>query len=351
MQEYEIIKQGRTLLAVSRESKPSQRTIASYREKARRIWQRAKDMQGDEVENLIACAKQTRSVATWFSRRAALLHMLCLGVEKLLAEQDKMQRALRDAHVPPDAPEWAGWRELIVRLRGRMAWIERLQGEPGPAIENRKPRHSKRKDMHGLPEDWRERLIARLPKYRIAALVQAVTGCRPDELVRGVKLSIMNGELTAEIIGAKVTEKSGQPWRRLSWPVESDSPLVAMLVEEVQNGLVVAQIADAKAYSGAVRAAGKREWPRRQTSLSPYCFRHAAASDMKAAGMEDAAISQALGHCADVAKSYYGQWQQGRKSGGVAPAKVEASRSVRVTKPVIGSAITKLGMREARPKT
>jgi integrase len=171
--------------------------------------------------------------------------------------------------------------------------------------------------------------VKRSHKYRHAVLVSAVTGCRPDELGKGIRLSIIGDQLIAEITGSKVTEKSGQPWRRLAWSIDSSSPLVAMLVDEVRNGLTLARIEDARIYSGAVRAAGEREWPARKKKISPYCFRHAAASDLKASGMDDSAISQALGHCADVARSYYGQRQQGRKEGGVAPNRVAAARLVR----------------------
>jgi integrase len=330
--EYEIIKQARALLQTSATNRPSERTIAGYEAKAKRLYGLVKGGSEQGIEAFIVHAKQTTSAATWFSRRAALLHLFRTALAKVLAEQDQVQRSLKAAKVSPDSSQWDQWRRMVARAGIWLDWISRLQSEPGPAIEERKPRHSKRKDMRGLPDGWRERIVERLPKYRHAALTQAVTGCRPDELVKGVKLSIVDGQLVAEIQGSKVTEKSGQAWRRLVWPVDSESALVTMLVVEVQNGLSIAKIEDAKAYSGAVRAAGNREWPGRRKSVTPYCFRHAAASDMKAAGIDDASISQALGHCADVARSCYGQWQQGRAHGGVSPKIVQAQRQVRITK-------------------
>jgi integrase len=331
--EYDIIKQARALLQASRAETPSERTIAGYEAKAKRLYGLVKDGTEHGIEAFIVHAKQTRSAATWFSRRAALLHLFRAALTKLLAEQDQVQRALKAAKVPIDSTQWNQWRRMVARAGIWVEWISRLQNESGPAVEERRPRHSKRKDMRGLPDDWRERIVRRSQKYRHAVLVEAVTGCRPDELVKGVRLSITSGELIAEIDGSKVTEKSGQPWRRLSWSIESASPLVAMLVEEVRNGLSTAKIDDAKAYSGAVRAAGEREWPGRKRKITPYCFRHAAASDMKVSGFDDAHISQALGHCVDVARSYYGQWQQGRAHGGVSPQMVQAPREVRVKKP------------------
>lgn len=332
MDEFEIIKRARAMLQASRVAEPSKKTADGYRQKAVYLMKVAAALEGEEIERLIAVAKKTRSVSTWFSRRAALSHSFLRAVDKLLGQQDAMQRELRGKQVPMDREEWDGWRLLVKKIEQLIDWQERLQREPSLPMADRKPRHSKRKDMHGLPEDWRERIIDRMPTYRLAVLTQAVTGCRPDELARGIKLQIVGGELVAEIEGAKVTAKSGQPWRRLAWSVDSDPPLVRMLVNEVLAGATVAKIEDAKTYSGAVRAAGAREWPKRKASLAPYCFRHQMASDMKASGMEDAEISAALGHCADVARSYYGQWQQGTASGGVAPKRVEAARRVRVKK-------------------
>ena len=88
--------------------------------------------------------------------------------------------------------------------------------ELGAPVKQRRPSHSKRRDLRGLPEDWRERLVARMPKYRSAALTSAVARCRPKELKKGVQLAIVGRMLIATINGAKVTEKAGQPWRRLS---------------------------------------------------------------------------------------------------------------------------------------
>lgn len=337
MNEYETIKSARAMLQASHRVAQSEKTIAGYNQKAVRINRLAKERGGRSFDSLIAAAKETKSANTWFSRRASLMHALRTTIEILLTEQDKAQRALKEARIPLEDPAWGQWRELVGKIASALAKYDRLQQEPGPAIEDRRPRQSKRKHMRGLPKDWRERIIARMPKYRAAVLTQAVTGCRPEEITKGVKLWIEDGTLIAEIQGSKVTEKSGQPWRRMFWPVDSESALVAQLVEAVRGGLTVARIEDAKAYSGAVRSAGEREWPKRTKNVTPYCFRHAAASDMKAAGMEDDVISQALGHCADVARTYYGQWQMGAKTGGVVPKSVEAARKIRIKKAVVVS--------------
>jgi integrase len=329
MQEYVTIKQARAMLQASRAGMPSAQTVAGYEAKTRRIVDRAGQSAG--IDELIAQAKQTQSAATWFSRRAALMHSFRAAVDRLLAEQDTMQRAIKAAQSLGRPPDLVAWQKTVRKIGRMTEWHERLRNEPGPEIEQRRPRHSKRKDLRGLPADWRERMVARLPNYRLAVLVQAVTGCRPDELVNGVQLEIQSGYLVATIKGSKVTAKTGQPWRRLLWQVDSESPLVRHLVAAVQAGASMAKIENAKAYSGAVRAAGAREWPRRKTTVTPYCFRHAAASDMKASGIDKALISQALGHCSDITKQYYGSWHQAR-GGSVSPNLVEAARAVQLAK-------------------
>lgn len=331
MDEYKIIMEARSLTEAFPRRELSDCTKEGYSATSKRLMKLTSGMQGLRIEHLIKFAKDTTSITTWFSRRASMIFYCIVGIESFLQQQDEIQRALKAAQMDPDVQQWEEWKKMVRTIGLLSSWHTRFRSEP--AIGERKPRHSKRMDMKDLPDDWRERIIRRLPKYRPAALTEAVTGCRPDELTKGVKLSIVGDKLIAEIEGSKVTTTSGQPWRRLSWPVDSESPLVAMLVDEVRNGLSIARIENAKAYSGAVRAAGKREWPDRKKNLTPYCFRHAAASDMKAAGTDDLKISAALGHCVDKAKSSYGQWKQGRRSGGVSPIKIEATRLVRISKP------------------
>jgi integrase len=242
---------------------------------------------------------------TWYTRRAALTHFARESVARLLSEQDQMQRALRS--VSSGDPQWDGWRARVKQLKSWSKMLSSIQAAEGPPVEQREPKHSKRSDIKGLPAGWRSELIRRLPKYRRVALTQAVTGCRPDELVTGVRLAIDGGELVAVVEGSKVGETSGQPWRRLFWPADSQNELVKDLIAEVQaaGGSCIVTVEDGRRYSGAVRAAGKRAWPSKP-DLSAYSFRHAAASDMKASGLPSEEISAALGHRSDVTKSMYG---------------------------------------------
>lgn len=258
MQEYETIKSARAMLQASRASSLSKRTVDDYEAKVLLMIERAG--KGAGIDELIAQAKQTRSASTWFSRRAALMYSFRSDIERLLKEQDTLQRSNKVHQMLGRSPDLLPWQKIVQEIGELTAWHERLRAEPGPAVGQRRPRHSKRQDLRGLPADWRERMVARLPNHRLAVLAQAVTGCRPDELVNGVQLETQSSYLVATIKGSKVTPKTGQPWRRLRWQVDSESPLVRQLVAVVQAGAIVVKIENAKAYSGAVRAASLSEF-------------------------------------------------------------------------------------------
>jgi hypothetical protein len=73
--------------------------------------------------------------------------------------------------------------------------------------------------------------------------------------------------------------------------------------------------------------AAAREWPKRQTTVTPYYFRHQVSADMKADGQLDSGeISAALGHLSDATKSTYGHANMCQERG-VTPAWVKAARS------------------------
>lgn len=339
MEQFETIKRTRSILATAPKSKASERTVGGYVKEVERLIGAAKGKAGGDAkaEAILAAARDTTSVNTWHRRRAALLYWVRASLAHGLSQQDSLQRELRASGADLNSDAGKEWRTLVRRLGKLTDLLERLSTEKPPT--DRKPRHSKRKDMKRLPEDWRETMVKRLRNYRLAVLAQVVCGCRPAELEQGIQLRISGGYLQVEIAGRKVTDVSGQPWRRLSWPINSASPLVSMLVAEVQGGLSQVKIPSAKAYTGAFISAGRRAFKDRKESISPYCARHAFASDMKAARMSEEEISQALGHCSDVARSFYGHWQMGG-GGGVAPKRVEAARLVRVKK-VAASALQK----------
>jgi integrase len=229
--------------------------------------------------------------------------------------------------------------DTLKRTEALSQWLELAKAiddlGPGCPIppEQRQPRRSKRRDISGLPKDWRERLLDRMSgsKHYIPALVACVSGCRPAELRKGVSLRIEGGMLRIEIAGAKVGPGKGQPQRVLEYGLPSPLALVsdlAMLVELAGGELEVA-IDSPKAFSSAIAYHGHRTFPRSARRITPYCFRHQFASDAKRCFGDGDEVSVALGHRADRTRSSYGQAQMGRSGGGLAPSSIEATHEVR----------------------
>ncbi len=328
-QQCETITAGWALLSNQPLTQPSEKSIATYQREFNRIKART------EGGRIWEAAAQTASQRTWYLRRAAILFHAWQALARQLVVQEQLQTALRD-EPPQDAVDarWDQWRAEIQKV-GRL--IELIKSAPsGSPLAAPKPRRSKRKTGPGLPDDWREQLAARLPNWRQAYLVAAVTGCRPAELAKGVELLVREGQLLASIIGAKVGEHAGQPLRSMRWTLPNASPLVEQLAEAVlaNAGALTVSLGNrntnpARAFSDAIREAAKRAWPGRKLSITAYSLRHAAASDLKSSGLGGTAVSQALGHASLSTKSTYGRAPRTQKGVSVAPGQVEGSRPVR----------------------
>lgn len=292
---------------------PSRATVEGYRLEMVRL---AKT--GDPWK----AAADTTKKSTFFRRRAAILHFCREKVEALLKAQDVFQRG----NGLLDPAKKAAWLVEVARLKNALNLAQKAPSEPPMEVVER--RETKRKNIWKLPENWRELLIERMPKYRAEAAICALSGCRPAEIEAGVLVSMRGGVLKLRISGAKVGANSGQEWRELSWKMPSINPL-AVIVGRLaleNDGEILVKTTSAKAFSGAMRSAGRRAFPGFSEEITPYTLRHQAASDMKAANLGDE-ISAALGHSASDTKGSYGSFELGR--GSMAPDSVEAARSIK----------------------
>lgn len=328
---YIVTELSRALLTRFPHREHKSATKIDYAGKVKRFVARVGDKQS--YDTLIQEALNTNKAAAWQANRAALIYCVTTKIRQGIADHDRLEQELEALNTAGEANDQRALQKLVSSLHGWNTTLQAVIAAKLP-IEGREKRHSKREDMKGLPEDWRERIIARMPKYASQALVCAVTGCRPEELKNGIDVGIgKNGRLVIRIWGAKETEESGQAWRRLYWPADSTSLLVRSLFDLASQQRVGRRVRiavdSAKAFSGAMRQAGIREWPKRQSTVTPICMRHQAAADMKIAGLlSSSEISAALGHVSDVTKTTYGHANMGRKSGGTSPYKVEAARPV-----------------------
>ncbi|HHQ9950319.1 hypothetical protein [Pseudomonas aeruginosa] len=307
---------------------PSKRLVNSTHDGYVREYNRMVGDEGANPEKLWSAICATKSKSTYRRRVAATIHCCRAQLQEALRNQDVAQRA-------GDINALRYHAEVIEEVIGILNIIERHKGQC--PLGNTVRRKSKRSDLKCLPSDWKDLLHKQLKgsKYELAYLVEAVSGCRPGELEKGVKVvfSKESGLLTIRVDnGVKVTDQKGQPWREITYQVDQ-SPLVRALYEVCRKAApaaieMVVEIEKTTNWRAALSSAGQKLWPRLKFRVCPYHLRNAAASDWKRAGLSEEEISAALGHCVNKTSSLYGQSQIGQGGGGLCPVEVRATRPI-----------------------
>lgn len=310
---------------------PSRRLIKSTNDGYVREYNRMVGDEGTNPEKLWSAICATQSKSTYRRRVAATIHCCRVQLQEALRCQDAAQRA-------GDMSALRYQVAVIEEVIGILNIVERHKGQC--PLVNAVRRKSKRSDLKYLPSNWRDQLYKQLEgsKYELAYLVEAVSGCRPGELEKGVKVicSKESGLLTVRVDnGVKVTEQKGQPWREITYRVDQN-PLVRALFEACTNVVPGAERIEATVigiekttnWRAALSSAGQKLWPRLKFRICPYHLRNAAASDWKRAGLSEEDISAALGHCVNKTSSIYGQSQIGKGGSGLGPVEVRAARPI-----------------------
>lgn len=197
--------------------------------------------------------------------------------------------------------------------------------------------HSKKRMLAKLRhiDSWREKLFEEInAKYRDAIAVIATTGARPSEIARGATIHCeknKNGEslLVITIAGTKVTASTGQPQRTLRVRIHNSiaQHLATRVGEQGCNALTIST--HPANLCAAVIKAGRKAFPRLEGTVTPYVFRHAFASDLKAAKVNPILLAQALGHRATETQQYYGYARCGSNNSPLEG--IKASAQVRLT--------------------
>ena len=190
-------------------------------------------------------------------------------------------------------------------------------------------------------------------RLKTAMQILYLTGLRPIELEKGVKITVTEDKICFEVKGAKIRHKpgasSGQEWRKFAIP-RNELPL------NFQNWARLSVGA-----SGIFSFKREKLWRlfrqfKKQNpefrNLRPYSFRHGFASALKLAGFSPALIAQAMGHQSTRTQRKYGSAKE-RKSGTFAhPAQaledVDAAAEVRVYESSLDfAALNEAGVDEA----
>jgi integrase len=198
---------------------------------------------------------------------------------------------------------------------------------------------AKKSALRLLPPDWRESLweAASTPEWQqsrpqlMPALAMLwITGCRPAELEQGIELVAGRDQLVVKIMGAKCVDaggrERGQPTRHIGFRIDANANpalrfLHALAERNAVNRMGNYTITHKKDYLyNSVVALGRSAFPKLRTRISPYCFRHQVASDLKAAAsdreitLEEAA--KVMGHLSDYSIGAYGHAVHGRRGRG-----------------------------------
>lgn len=211
---------------------------------------------------------------------------------------------------------------------------------------------AKKSALKSLPPDWRESMWKRAsepvwqdarPQLLPALALLWLTGCRPTEIQQGVRMFLRADLLVIEVAGAKCTDaggrERGQPKRHYGFRITSEANpalmfLRALAAQNTVSGTGQFQVSHNADYLyNSIVSLGKSAFPTLRTRVSPYCFRHQMASDLKAdpdVQLEDAA--KFMGHLSNYSIGKYGRAIHGRKSHGGAKAltvHVQTSRPIR----------------------
>ncbi|WP_234732188.1 site-specific integrase [Acidocella facilis] len=252
---------------------PSAKTIRQYEEAARRMATR--QLQPEQI----GC----RSRRSFNLYRAALVYQALTFLHGVSAEwaSNGHLASVKQAH-----RFWTMVEQALEILRryppgardGQSLWV-RPAGGP--------IRKGKRRGLSKLPSDWRGQMLFRfgLPlDMKVPLMITALTGLRPSELARSVLVDAGPDQIRISIQGAKVTETSGQPLRRLSFDAGTRIAKVLHILASNRGGQFQVAIPDPRAFSDTVRRLSRRLFPAAGYVASPYSLRHAFAADRKAEG-------------------------------------------------------------------
>lgn len=304
----------------------SEKTARNYRAKADLI---LRELQGSDITVQQILARYAPVSRSFYAMRAALVWHCKQECRSLLSDQDALQ------HREGRSVEWlkvVGMLELSLKI---IQMVENVRSEDMLEItgEQKKSKHSKRKDLPKMPKDWKERMLrrgAQSPRYGLPTLVIAVTGCRPEELVKGVDLQFDGNGIVAKILGAKVSEHSGQEWRKFKL---QPGVMPTELVEQIKAaGTLTVSIKSTDAFRTHLTRLSAELFPGKP-AVTGYSFRHSLAENLREAGWEAEELAAVLGQAVSETQAYYGRRRRAGsrapEAAGIDKGSVETARPVR----------------------
>lgn len=201
--------------------------------------------------------------------------------------------------------------------------------------------NDKRKTLNALPGDWREKGWSKIddkahPKLRTGVALLWLIGLRPSEMQKGVTVVQLDADHVGIFVqGAKTKDSGGRErgHERRSYVFNIESEQAAWLFNLCGEPLIKGRrqlqfVSNAGTLYNQVCHLFMRALPSLRQRVSPYCFRHQLASDLKAGNIDRELIAKTLGHLSDFSQSRYGRRRSGGR-GSIVPISVKTSNSVR----------------------
>lgn len=329
------------LFAVAGE--PSAATVKAYRKIAVPLL----DAATKSDRNVWALVEERAGVPkSWYAMKAAVQFVLLDTIrlsKQVIDGWLRAQQGVRTNHEVREAFELAQFM-LVTHANALDATPTGGLPEKFAGVSTRSI-NSKSRSIQGRPANWRERIAQTLPEdLKVPYLIQAVTGCRNEELVRGVSVVLLDGGwLECTVVGAKCGKHAGQEQRTFKVSMSSGG-VVAMLGALMRPGLPVqstALVSKADTYRKAVARASARVFPAKRAvrQLSAYSLRHQFKKDAsQTVSREDEA--RAMGHATTRSACAYGNGGKSG-SGAVTPHAIKATRAIKVRASFPGDASAK----------
>ena len=189
---------------------------------------------------------------------------------------------------------------------------------------------SKKGQVITLKKSWSTHIFNHMlsvdSKYLLAACVCYCSGCRPSELLNGVKIENCGGGLKITIQGTKThkDKKYGQETRVFN--VSIDDPHCKYLKQQIDKEMLV-KIDSAKLLSEQLRSFGKKVL-QEKTYISAYTYRHNFSRMLKGSGLSRDDIAMCLGHCNDKSQCYYAH-SSSKDNNGFKISEIKATKKIK----------------------
>jgi len=267
--------------------------------------------------------KNSRTVSSAAIRRNAIERLQQIERAKTNSEVDEIIREVKFDLYQIDS--------MMAKYRG-----DNNESIGKPKLNSWKGNLRKLENMH---PNWRDELQSRMDKSKYAncVAVQRATGCRTEELIRGVR--VVKIDDTYELTVNTAKQRVENPDNRLRVIRSTDARLeqslgeVKLVVEEVvrdgksdveyDSALSLAIEKAKKNYRMTMSNVAKRLFG---ISITPKGFRCAIATDLRASGANTVGVAEFLGHGSTACANTYTKGLNARGKARGEPAVLESPR-------------------------